>query len=59
MWSNEGFVNEHLGRTGLNLHMKPIVFEILSKTSFKYSLKFSLLSKIKAKCFWDSVCLTY
>ena len=51
--------NENLGRIGWNLRMRPIVFEVLSKTSFKCPLKFSLLSKIKPRCFWDSVWLTW
>ena len=50
--------NENLGRIGWNLPMRPIVFEILSKRPFKCSLKFSLLYKIKPRCFWDSVWLT-
>ena len=51
--------NENLGRIGWSLRMRPIVFEILSKAPFKCLLKFSLLSKIKPRCFWDSVWLTW
>ena len=51
--------NENLGRISWDLRMTPIVFEILSKTPFKCSLKFSLLSEIKPRCYWDSVWLTW
>ena len=51
--------NENLGIIGWSLQMRPIVFEILSKAPFKCSLKFSLISKIKLRCFWDLVWLTW
>ena len=51
--------NENLWKIGWDLRMRPIVFEILSKTPFKYSLKFSLLSKIKPRCFSHSVWVTW
>ena len=62
MWSNESFINSEQWKSWknrLNLQMKPIVFEILSKTPFKCLLKFSLLSKTKPRCFWDSVWRTW
>ena len=50
MWSNESFIvrNENLG-IDRNLRMRPTVFEILSKTPFECSLKFSFLSKTKPR----------
>ena len=60
MWSNKCFINNKqwkFGRVDWNLRMRPIVLETLSKTPFKWSLKFSFLSKIKPR-FWDLVWLT-
>ena len=51
--------NENLQRIGWNLRMRLIFFEILSKVTFKCSSKFSLLSKTKPRCFWDSVWRTW
>ena len=62
MWSNESFINSEQWKSWknrLNLQMKPIVFEILSKTPFKCLLKFSLLSKINRRYFSDSVWLNW
>ena len=45
--------NENLGRIGWNLLLRPTVSEISSKTPFKISFKFSLLSTNKPRCLTD------
>ena len=51
--------DKNLARMAWNLCMRLIVFEILSKTLLKCSLKFSFFSKIEPRYFWDSVWLTW